>query len=107
MSLYSSNGGVTDDDRALAIALREKGSPDLASIAERNEIMRRFHNGLSSGLSKDEARNMLKGMVACVKGESLDDLDAWIMDQSIKLHDDLRWKDLQALILDHQQSLGD
>ncbi|CAL5869361.1 uncharacterized protein PFLUO_LOCUS3590 [Penicillium psychrofluorescens] len=106
-SLYSSNTGMTDDDRDLATALRDQGSFTLALIAERNEIMRRFHNGLSSGLSKDEARDMLKGMVSCVKGESLDDLDAWIVEQSNELHDNMRWKEVQALLLDHQQSLGD
>ncbi|KAJ5712880.1 uncharacterized protein N7483_010061 [Penicillium malachiteum] len=77
-SLYGSNTGLTEDDRYLSTALRDKGSTPLALIAERNEVMRRFHNGLSSRLTRDEVREMLKGVIVCVKGEDVDDLDTWI-----------------------------
>lgn len=66
MYLYSSNTGVTDDDRVLAKALKDRGADMFASFAEGSEVMRRFHNGLASGLTKDEARDVLKGMVVCV-----------------------------------------
>ncbi|KAJ5719080.1 hypothetical protein N7493_007535 [Penicillium malachiteum] len=97
-SLYSSNIGVTDDDRYLATALRNKSSASLALIAERNEIMRRFHNGLSSGLTKDEVREMMKGMIVCVTGEDVDDLDTWMTPQSHKLDGDIRWRRVQDLL---------
>lgn len=80
-SLYSSGTGVTDDGRLLAKALNDRGADVLASFAEGNEIMRRVHNGLASGLTKDEARDVLKGMVVCVQGQELDDLDGWIKRQ--------------------------
>lgn len=99
-SLYSSNTGVTSDDHYLATALRGKGASSLALIAERNEIMRRFHHGLASGSTTDEAREMLKGIVACVKGELVDDLDAWIAEKSENLHGNTRWSGVQALLLD-------
>lgn len=105
-SLYSSNAGVTNEDRDLATALDEQGSLMLASIAGQNELMRRSHNGLASGSTRDEAREMLKGMVACVTGKQMPDLDAWIAEQSEGLVANERWKALQALILDQQSVLG-
>ncbi|KAJ6037296.1 hypothetical protein N7540_001575 [Penicillium herquei] len=104
--LYSSNTGVTDDDRYLATALRNKGSTSLALISERNEVMRRFHNGLSSGLTKDEVRDMLKGMIICVRGEDVDDLDTWITAQSDELDGDMRWRRVQELLFDRKPSLA-
>lgn len=38
-SLYSSSTGLSADDRLLADALRNRGYHDLATFAERNEIM--------------------------------------------------------------------
>jgi len=100
MSLYSSNTGVTDDDRLLAKALKNRGADVLASFAEGNEIMRRFHNGLSSGLTKDEARDVLKGMVICVQGRELDELDVWITEQCTECQNDPRWEKIQSLLMD-------
>lgn len=97
-SLYSSSlTGVSADDRLLADALRRRGRDDLAAIAEGNEIMRRFHHGLANGLNKDEARELLGGMVNCVLGENLkvDEMNAWIakMLRSVELIlDGRRWK---------------
>ncbi|KAJ5697259.1 hypothetical protein N7488_010943 [Penicillium malachiteum] len=96
--LYSSNLGGTDDDCYLATALRNKGSASLALIAERNEIMRRFHSGVSSGLTKDEVLEMLKGMIVCVKREDIGDLDSWITEQSHELDGDVRWRRVQDLL---------
>lgn len=97
-SLYSSNTNVTDDDRLLAQALKDRGADQLAAFAERNEMMRRFHHGLASGLTKDEAREVLKGMVVCVQGQELDDLDAWIAKQCTKCQNDPRWEKIQSLL---------
>lgn len=64
-SLYSSSIGLSADDRLLAGALRNRGYHDVAAFAEGNEIMRRLHHGLADGISKNEAREMLGGMVSC------------------------------------------
>ncbi|KAJ5937108.1 hypothetical protein N7466_003558 [Penicillium verhagenii] len=105
MSLYSSNTGVTGDDHDLATALGGKGSYNLALIAERNEFMRRFHHGLASELNKDEARKMLKGLIKRLEGELITDLDAWIAEQTKALDENLRWRVLQASLLDRQPAL--
>ena len=97
-SLYFSQTGVTDDYRLLAKALRDRGADVLASFAEGNEIMRRFHNGLSSGLTKDEVRGVLKGMVVCVQGREVGELDAWITEQCLECGKDTRWEKIQVLL---------
>ena len=99
-SLYSSQTGVTDDDRLLAKALRDRGADVLASFAEGNEIMRRFHNGLSSDLTKDEARDVLKGMVVCVQCKEIGDLDTWITEQCLQCQRDPRWEKIQVLLME-------
>ena len=62
--------------------------------------MRRFHNGLASGLTKGEARDMLKGMVECVQGKELDNMDAWITAQCLECQSDRRWEGIQALLME-------
>ena len=71
----------------------------LASLAEGSEIMRRFHNGLSSDLTKDEARDVLKGMVVCVQGD-IGELDAWITKQYLESQRDPRWEKIQVLLME-------
>ena len=46
-----------------------------------------------------------KGIVAYVKGEDVDDLDAWIAEQSQGLRGNTRWSAVQALLLDRQRHL--
>lgn len=104
MALYSSNTSVTDDDRLLAKALKCRGSDLLASFAEENERMRRFHNGLASSLTRDEARDMLKAMVVCIQGKELDDLDTWIRTQCTECQKDCRWEGIQALLMEQNQA---
>ncbi|KAJ5832207.1 hypothetical protein N7474_000518 [Penicillium riverlandense] len=97
-ALYSSNTGVTDDDRLLATALRNRGANELASYAADNELMRRFHHGLASGLSKNEARSMLKGMVEIIRSQPVDNIDAWITEQWDDCRSDPRFRNIQALL---------
>lgn len=77
-SLYSSRTGITEDDKYLARALREVGAEHLAQYFERPESMRKFHHGLASELTLEEARGVLKGMLTVVAGHEVTDLDAWI-----------------------------
>ncbi|KAJ5088302.1 hypothetical protein N7456_011918 [Penicillium angulare] len=96
-SLYSSNTGINSDDRILAKALHDRGADALASIAERDELMRRFHTGLASGFTKDEACDLMKGMVSCVRNEEVGDFETWVAKQSEECSGDPRWKNVQAL----------
>ncbi|KAJ5569973.1 uncharacterized protein N7459_009403 [Penicillium hispanicum] len=97
-SLYSSDTGTTDDDRLLANALKDRGADDLASFAEGKEIMRRFHHGLASGMTKDEARDMIKGIVLCAQDREVEDLDAWITKYCRECQSDPRWGKIQSLL---------
>lgn len=98
MALYSSNTGLTDDDRLLAQTLTARGYGQLASFAAGDEETRRLHNGLSSGLIKDKARAVLKGMVISIEGGDIKDLDDWIMRQCAEAPNDPRWNSIQALL---------
>lgn len=102
-SLYSSSTGLSADDGLLAYGFKSRGYHDLAAIAEGNEIMRRFHHGLADGISKNEAREMLKGMVSCVLGQGADDLDAWIEAMCIKCRNDSRWEKIEALLREQEE----
>lgn len=63
-----------------------------------NEIMRRFHHGLASGLTKQEARRMLKGMVEALQERRVEDIDAWIAEQWEQSCSDSRWKKVSELV---------
>lgn len=102
-ALYSERTGVSDDDRLLANALRDRGANELASYASGDEIVRRFHHGLASGLTKQEARSMLKAMVEVVRGRRVEDIDAWISRQWKESHDDPRWTKVSKLFSEQRQ----
>ncbi|KAI4850137.1 hypothetical protein E4T45_05625 [Aureobasidium sp. EXF-8846] len=95
--LYSSTCGVTDLDKQLAIELRQRGADDLAAYMEGNEIARRFHHGLSEGLTKSEAREILEAWQTTLgKVTPLDlDLDSWITEVCEK---DPRWEKSKSLV---------
>ncbi|KAB8226123.1 glycosyl hydrolases family 31-domain-containing protein [Aspergillus novoparasiticus] len=103
-SMYSCNGSITDDDRLLANALRERGAFDLASYAERNDIMRRLHHGLGCGSTTSEVRCLLKGMVEAVSGEQIDDLDLWMESQWERCRRDSRWKAIHELCVEQHEN---
>ncbi|KAK4974038.1 hypothetical protein LTR28_010656 [Elasticomyces elasticus] len=97
-ALYSSDAGVTDDDKCLARELRVRGREDLAKYADRSELIRRFHHGLASGLTRDEACGMIKGVLATLGLEPIDDINEWIAGEFIKCESDRRWKKIDALL---------
>lgn len=101
-SLYSSSSGLSADDRLLADALRSRGCKNLAAFAEGNETMRRFHHGLANELTKDEAREVLRGMVSCVLGREVGDLYALIEEMCMKCRNDPRWESIQALLQEQE-----
>lgn len=103
-ALYSENIGVTDDDRLLANALKDRGADELASYAAGNEIMRRFHHGLASGLTKQEARSVLQGMVETILAQRVEDIDAWIAEQWEQSRGDSRWTKISELVSEQDRA---
>ncbi|KAK4983105.1 hypothetical protein LTR50_007414 [Elasticomyces elasticus] len=96
-ALYSSEAGVTDDDKRLARVLRVRGREDLAGNADRSELVQRFHHGLANGLTRDEVLGMIKGLLAILGVERIDDMDELIAEESIKCQSDHRWNTIDAL----------
>jgi hypothetical protein len=92
--LYSSTSGVTDLDEQLAIELLQRGADDPAVYMESNEIARRFHHGLSEGLTKLEAREILEAWRAILGKVIPLDLDLWIAEICDK---DPRWENVLHL----------
>ncbi|RAQ41826.1 hypothetical protein AFGD_001065 [Aspergillus flavus] len=103
-SMYSCNGSVTNDDRLLANALRERGAFDLASYAEGKDIMRRLHHGLGRGSATGEVRCLLKGMVEAVSGEQIDDIDLWMESQRESCRHDSRRRAIHGLCVEQLES---
>lgn len=102
--MYSCNGSVTNDDRLLANALRERGAFDLASYAEGKDIMRRLHHGLGRGSTTGEVRCLLKGMVEAVSGEQIDDKDLWMESQRESCRHDSRRRAIHGLCVEQHES---
>ncbi|KAK4998285.1 hypothetical protein LTR66_002466 [Elasticomyces elasticus] len=96
-ALYSSEAGVTDDDKRLARVLRVRGREDLAGNADRSELVQRFHHGLANGLTRDEVLGMIKGLLAILGVERIDDMDELIAEEPIKCQSDHRWNTIDAL----------
>ncbi|KAH0285507.1 hypothetical protein M436DRAFT_75980 [Aureobasidium namibiae CBS 147.97] len=92
--LHSRDAGVTDLDKKLAKELRQQGANDLAGYMDSNEIARRFHNGLSDGISRIEAREMLDAWRKTFGSILPSDLDAWISQTCDK---DARWEKVSQL----------
>jgi len=63
-NLYSGKGGISADDRVLADALGTRGSDILAQHMSGSDLIRRFQFGISDGLSGDEAREIVHGVLA-------------------------------------------
>lgn len=86
--LYSKNTSITEADKQLANEIRHRGGNAIAHYMENNELARRFHHGLSEGLEKEEAREMLQAWRVALGTDGNPDLDAWI---SEICHNDPRW----------------
>ncbi|PIG82225.1 hypothetical protein AARAC_000276 [Aspergillus arachidicola] len=95
---------ITDDDRLLANALRERGTFDLASYAEGYDIMRRLHHGLGHGSTTGEVRCLLKGMTEAVSGEQIDALEQWIESQRERRRRDSRWRAIHDLCVEQHEN---
>lgn len=92
--LHSRDAGVTDLDKKLATELRQQGANDIAGYMDSNEIARRFHNGLSDGITKIKAREMLEAWRKTLGSILPSDLDAWMSETCDK---DARWEKVLQL----------
>ncbi|KAI1114975.1 hypothetical protein F5Y14DRAFT_461070 [Nemania sp. NC0429] len=66
--LYRPVAGLSTDDRYVGESLRRKGREDLVGFACGSELVRRFHLGLSSGLSNREALGMIEAVLTLLDG---------------------------------------
>jgi hypothetical protein len=89
-ALYSGKAGLSEDDKMISKELRAKGRGELADYTGDLDPVRRFHLGLASGFSRDEACGLIKGMLISL-GEGHVDIDSWIEQESEKCRDDPRW----------------
>ncbi|KAI9752553.1 MAG: hypothetical protein M4579_005590 [Chaenotheca gracillima] len=90
-SLYSSNSGITPDDQRLAKKLRSKGADIIADFLEDNEMARRFHLGLASGMTGAEMWEMIKGLHAAFSSSPPSSLEDWKQDAIEKYGQDPRF----------------
>lgn len=99
-NLYSRHASITNDDRELSKALRDRGRHDLAQYTSGTELIRRFHFGLASGLSRDEACEMIAGVLVTLGSNAPEvDVERWIDQEWAECRDDPRFAQIEALIL--------
>lgn len=86
-NLYSGKGGISVDDRVLADAFWARGSELLAGyMGCGSDLVRRFQFGIPDCLSVDEAREILRGMLAGLVADLKDvDMEFWIAEQRAAL----------------------
>jgi hypothetical protein len=76
--LYSRNSSISENDGLLAGALRDRGNDDLARHMEGSDVVRRFQFGMASGLSRDENREVIAGILASLGVNPPLDIEAWV-----------------------------
>jgi hypothetical protein len=92
-ALDSGRAGITEDEKMLSQEFGKRRALRLASYMLANERARRFHNGLASGMAKEESYNLIKGKLIAfgIASESID-LDLWRRDTEKKCREDPRRK---------------
>lgn len=89
-ALYSGKASLSQDDKTFLKELKHKGRDDLAGHSSDLDPVRRFHLGLASGFNRDEACDLIKGMLVAL-GEEFVDIESSIEQESEKCRDDYRW----------------
>ncbi|RSL90896.1 hypothetical protein CEP52_014413 [Fusarium oligoseptatum] len=79
-NLHGGVAGLCADDKLLSTCLRRQGSEDLADMMRGSELARRFHHGLSSGLSKPEVSRLIRAVLCLLDGREAPRLGvrAWV-----------------------------
>ncbi|EPE08107.1 aminoglycoside phosphotransferase [Ophiostoma piceae UAMH 11346] len=96
-NIYKGKAGLSADDKHLAALFHEKGRDDLAKLAAGNELARRFHFGLASGLSRDEAIGMLDAVLALLHVNHSINASDWAAAEWAKAKGDSdpRWQQIE------------
>ncbi|KAI0863577.1 hypothetical protein F4860DRAFT_68268 [Xylaria cubensis] len=79
-NLYNPRGssaGLSVDDKFLAECFARKGRKDLEELVGGNELVRRFHFGLASGLRRDEVLGMIGAVISMLEddGKTLSEVE--------------------------------
>ena len=77
--------------------MKRKGREDLAKLAAGNELVRRFHFGLSSGATLDEVRGMIKAVLDLVGNDEMDVQD-WVENEWNRDNGDPRLEKVKKLV---------
>lgn len=97
--LYSASAGLGADDILFADSFKRKARQDLADLAGGSELVRLFHFGLASGLSRIDALGMIKAVLSLLDGETSEkELEGWIEDEWDEATRDPRLKNVDKLI---------
>ncbi|KAI0389220.1 hypothetical protein F5Y17DRAFT_141186 [Xylariaceae sp. FL0594] len=109
-ALYAGRAsGLSDDDRLLATHLSRKGRDDLAALAaggsDGNDLVRRFHFGLASGLTRDETLDMIGAVLFLLDGGkdqqlSRAEIEEWVEEQWLQAVADPRRDNIEELLKD-------
>ncbi|EFW99204.1 hypothetical protein CMQ_5625 [Grosmannia clavigera kw1407] len=75
--LYGGEAGLSADDGLFAASFAKAGHPKLAKIAGENDLARRFHLGLASGMSRQDVLRLTEAVLSLL-GESVNDVEEWI-----------------------------
>ncbi|KAI1744429.1 hypothetical protein F4680DRAFT_224281 [Xylaria scruposa] len=71
-NLYNPRGpsaGLSVDDKFLAECFAREGRKDLEELADANELVRRFHFGLASGLKRDKVLGMIGAVISLLEDD--------------------------------------
>ncbi|KAI1351803.1 hypothetical protein F5Y01DRAFT_324870 [Xylaria sp. FL0043] len=99
-NLYNpSSTGLSEDDISLANFLEQKGRGDLAAFAGGSDLVRRFHFGLASGLSRSEVLRMIGAILSLLGDEITEDkLENWTEHEWDQAVDDPRRGKIEKLV---------
>ncbi|KAF2218455.1 hypothetical protein BDZ85DRAFT_323144 [Elsinoe ampelina] len=100
-AIYAGRIEISEDDRALAAVVRDKGYPELAAQLEAFPLARTFAHGMPDRLSRDEAEEFLRNIHG-----SLRQVRHWREEMSSSHLQDKRWSavlDLVALTAPDRQ----
>ncbi|KAI6087369.1 hypothetical protein F4821DRAFT_277812 [Hypoxylon rubiginosum] len=99
--LYSGLLGLSTGDKNVAELLKQKGREDLAQYAVGSELAKRFHFGLTVGLSKNEAMGMIGAVLSLLDVEISDKgITGWVESEWDQAVSDSRCAKIEKLMGD-------
>lgn len=96
-NLWAGISEITENDKLLAQQFRAKGRPDLADLAEGDDLMRLFHFGIATEATNEEAFSVIDTLRKRI-GETTGDLQQWIAAKADECRGDPRWEKVEALV---------